>query len=479
MATQVIMPEMGEGVTEATIIRWLKNEGDSINEYEGLVEINTDKVDSEIPSPISGIVLNILHAPDALIEVNQVLAWIGKKGEKIPEIADSTPVAKPAQVSQKAPAPPEISIPTPPILNSPTLSSSGNWLKGAVSPLAAKVATEHGIHPSQIIGTGHGGQITQKDVLKYISSGGQNAAEQFSSEIPTRRNAFISPMVARLASENNINLTQVTGTGKDGRITKTDMQRVIAAGGIESMTVGKSLAPQNAPDEIYGGLIPGTVMKLNPVRRSIAKHMVESKKISPHVSTFMEIDMSSVSAHRKENKAAFGNQNVHLTFTAYFVSAVAAALKIYPIANSSWSEEGILLHKDIHIGIAVSLDTEGLIVPVIKNVGEMSLLGIARSINDLSSRARSKSLKPDEVRGGTFTITNHGTSGSLFAAPIINQPQCGILGTGMIQKRAVVVDEAIAIRPMVYVGLTFDHRILDGAVGDYFLATIKKKLETW
>jgi pyruvate/2-oxoglutarate dehydrogenase complex dihydrolipoamide acyltransferase (E2) component len=207
--------------------------------------------------------------------------------------------------------------------------------------------------------------------------------------------------------------------------------------------------------------------------------MVFSKHTSPHVTTVMEADLSKVVKHRGANKGAFERDGVNLTFTAYFVSAVVSALKEYPIVNSSWSEEGIILHRQINIGMAASMGEGGLIVPVIKNADSLSLLGLARAINDLAERARGKKLQPDEVKGGTFTITNHGTSGSLFATPIINQPQCGILGVGMIQKRVVVIDDAIAIRPMVYVSLTFDHRILDGAIADYFLGTVVKSLQNW
>jgi 2-oxoglutarate dehydrogenase E2 component (dihydrolipoamide succinyltransferase) len=207
--------------------------------------------------------------------------------------------------------------------------------------------------------------------------------------------------------------------------------------------------------------------------------MVHSKHTSPHVSTIMEADMSAVSAHRAANKALFAQDGVNLTFTVYFVAAAVAALKTYPLVNSAWTEEGIAVHESINIGMATSLGEAGLIVPVIKNADGLSLLGIARAVNDLAERARSKKLKPDDVQGGTFTITNHGTSGSLFATPIINQPQCAILGTGIIQKRAVVINDAIAIRPMVYLGLTFDHRILDGAIADYFLGKIKSTLEEW
>jgi 2-oxoglutarate dehydrogenase E2 component (dihydrolipoamide succinyltransferase) len=220
------------------------------------------------------------------------------------------------------------------------------------------------------------------------------------------------------------------------------------------------------------------------VRRAIAEHMLVSKRTSPHVTTVMEADLSRVVAHRAAHKAAFERDGANLTFTAYFVAATIAALKAYPIANSSWSEDGIRLHRAIHIGLAASLGEEGLIVPVLKNADSLSLLGIARSVNDLANRARARKLQPDEVKGGTFTITNHGTSGSLFATPVINQPQAAILGVGKIQKRVLVVElpeagDTLAIRPMVYISLTFDHRILDGAVGDAVLGKVVETLEKW
>ncbi len=204
-----------------------------------------------------------------------------------------------------------------------------------------------------------------------------------------------------------------------------------------------------------------------------------SQKTSPHVLTVMEVDMSKVAAHRAANKETFARDGVNLTYTAYFIAAIVAGLKAYPMTNSSWTEEGVLVHKSVNIGMATSLGEEGLIVPVIKNADDMSLLAIARAVNDLADRARAKKLKPDEVRGGTFTLTNHGISGSLFAFPIINQPQCGILGVGAIQKRALVVDDAIAIRPMVYLSFVFDHRILDGASADWFLKKVKETLDNW
>jgi pyruvate/2-oxoglutarate dehydrogenase complex dihydrolipoamide acyltransferase (E2) component len=218
-------------------------------------------------------------------------------------------------------------------------------------------------------------------------------------------------------------------------------------------------------------------MPLTPVRRAIAEHMVLSKHTSPHVTTVMEADLSRIVKHRETHKEAFARDGIKLTYTAYFVAAIVSGLQAYPLVNSSWSEEGIQIHKQINIGMATALGEGGLIVPVIKDADGLSLKGLARMINDLANRARQKQLQPQEVKGGTFTLTNHGTSGSLFATPIINQPQCGILGIGALQKRVVVIDDAIAIRPMVYLTLTFDHRILDGAIADYFLGKVVESLQ--
>ncbi|MEK6222059.1 MAG: 2-oxo acid dehydrogenase subunit E2, partial [Chloroflexota bacterium] len=287
---------------------------------------------------------------------------------------------------------------------------------------------------------------------------------------------FLSPVVIKLVGQHNINPAYVTGTGKDGRVTKKDIEAYLAAG---KPVPALGTAPASLPARPTGPEVTtGETMKLGPVRKAIADHMVMSRHTSPHVTTVMEVDMSAVATHREANKAAFSQNGTKLTYTAYVVSAIATALKAYPIVNSSWTDSGIAVHQEINVGMAVAY-SQGLIVPVIKNTGGMSLMQISQAVNDLAVRARDKQLTPDEVRGGTFTLTNHGTSGSLFATPIINQPQCGILGTGVIQKRAVVINDAIAIRPMMYIGLTFDHRILDGAVADYFLGTIKDTLDTW
>jgi pyruvate/2-oxoglutarate dehydrogenase complex dihydrolipoamide acyltransferase (E2) component len=481
MPTKVALPEMGEGVTDATITQWLKQEGDQVKQYEALVEVNTDKVDTEIPSPVDGTVLKILYPADTVVAVDQVLAWIGEPGEDIPENGDApvksapppTPVEeKKADAPKPAAAPPPAPKPKP--TPTPAPAPTTGQLSGAVSPLAAKIAADKGVDPTSVQGSGMGGMVTRQDVLANVDSGGANrrtvsAKSALSRELDPMA-TFISPVVSRLAAEHNIDLNKVQGTGRHGRITKFDMQRLIEEGSA-GMTAGIKPLPA------FAGMQPGTVIKHTPVRRSIAKHMVESKHTSPHVSAFYEADLSAVWEHRAVHKDRFARQGVKLTFTAFFVQAAAKALQAYPVVNSSWSEEGIILHPEINIGMAVSLDADGLIVPVIRGADQLDLLGTARAVNDLANRARNKQLTPDEVRGGTFTITNHGTSGSLFATPVINQPQCGILGTGMIQKRVVVVDDAIAIKPMVYLSLTFDHRILDGAVADYFLAALKQGLE--
>jgi len=349
-----------------------------------------------------------------------------------------------------------------------------------------------GVNLAAVRGSGAGGRITKEDVLAYSQSGAAKQAPTATAPISNgpftlpkydgqNMATFLSPVVKQLVKENNLDVSRISGTGDGGRITKKDIEAVLANGGQAAIPLAPTPVHMAKPQfpVAFPDAIPGTVMKLNPVRKAIAEHMLRSKHTSPHVTTIMEADMSAVSAHRAANKAAFAQQGVNLTFTAYFVAAIVAACQIYPVVNSSWSEEGVAIHGQINVGIATALDPDGLIVPVIENAGAASLLEIARAVNDLSGRARAKQLKPEEVQGGTITLTNHGTSGSLFATPIINQPQCAILGTGAIQKRTVVINDAIAIRPMVYLGLTFDHRILDGAVADYFLGTVKYTLENW
>jgi 2-oxoisovalerate dehydrogenase E2 component (dihydrolipoyl transacylase) len=411
MATKVLVPRLGEGVDEVTVTKWLKQVGDSVNELEPLLEVESDKVTVEVPAPVSGAVLKIEMLEGQNAKVGELLAIIGMVGESVDSSASESKV------------------------ESNVLSESKD------QKLVAPQHVTFNLQPSTNLG-------------------------------------FISPVVAKIAAEHGINLSQVQGTGLNGRITKNDVLAFVGnrESGIVPSAKPVNLQPSNlTPDTSK----PDTFIKHTSMRKSIAEHMIESKHTSPHVLTVMEADMSRVVKHRAENKAAFEKDGVNLTFTAYFITAIVAGLKAYPMVNSSWSDEGVLIHKAINIGMAASLAEEGLIVPVIKGADNLSLLAMARSVNDLANRARNKKLQPDEVKGGTFTLTNHGTSGSLFAFPIINQPQCGILGIGAMQKRAIVIDDAIAIRPMVYMSFVFDHRILDGASADWFLAKVKETLENW
>ncbi len=407
MATKVLVPLLGEGVEEVTVIKWLKKEGDSVNELEPLLEVNTDKVDTEIPAPVTGTVLKIFAEEGAPAKVGTILAFIGKPGESIESGVGGVQHLQTLEKSIETPRRRETS--TPVIANKDI---------GFISPVVAKIAAEHGVNLQEIQGTGLNGRITKNDVLSYVQNG-KKTIDHGSQTVVGRPSSGV-----------------VSTTGDE--------------------------------------LIKHTV-----IRKQIAEHMVLSKHTSPHVLTVMEADMSRVLKHQSANKETFGRDGVNLTFTAYFMTAIVAGLKTYPNVNSSWTDEGILVHKAVNIGMATSLGEEGLIVPVIKNADNLSLLAMARAVNDLASRARARKLQPDDVKGGTFTLTNHGISGSLFAFPVINQPQSGILGVGAIQKRAVVIDDAIAIRPMVYLSFVFDHRILDGASADWFLMKVKETLENW
>jgi 2-oxoglutarate dehydrogenase E2 component (dihydrolipoamide succinyltransferase) len=291
--------------------------------------------------------------------------------------------------------------------------------------------------------------------------------------------------VKQIAETNQVDLNQVRGTGLDGRITKDDILGYLDSkkSAVPAAVLPLSPTPTESKPSVLESRT-GNLIAHTSLRRQIAERMVNSMHTSPHVLTVMEADLSKVVAHRAANKESFAAQGINLTLTAYFCSAIVSALKTSPEVNSSWTEDGLQLYNVINLGMATSLGKDGLIVPVIKDAGSLSLLGLAQNINDLSSRARAKKLLPEEVKGGTFTLTNHGSGGSLFASPIIFQPQAGILGTGMMQKRAVVIsdgagNEAIAIRPMIYLSFVFDHRILDGESADHFLKAVKEALENW
>ena len=409
MAIKVLVPLLGEGVEEVTVTKWLKKEGDSVNELEPLLEVNTDKVDTEIPAPASGTVLKILAEEGVPAKVGTVLAFIGKPGEAV---------------------------------DSGQLVVGGKKAESKVEGQTSNVS-----------------QVVTSDVRRSTDLG------------------FISPVVAKIAAEHGVNLQEVRGTGLNGRITKNDVLSYVE--GRKSKVESQKPQPAIFQPANIQPIIGDQLIKHSTIRKQIAEHMVMSKQTSPHVLTVMEADMSRVTKHRSVNKEIFARDGVNLTFTAYFMMAIVAGLKAYPQVNSSWTDEGLLVHKAVNIGMATSLGEDGLIVPVIKGADNLSLLAMARNVNDLASRARSRKLQPDDVKGGTFTLTNHGISGSLFAFPVINQPQCGILGVGAMQKRVVVIDDAIAIRPMVYLSFAFDHRILDGASADWFLAKVNETLEGW
>ena len=429
MATKLIAPRTGEGVEELTVTHWLKDVGDKVDEMESILEIETDKVVTEFPSPVAGTLLRIDVPAGSAVKVGQSMGLVGDPGESLDEAAPED--AKP---------------------ESPTETSSS--------------------------------QTQQTTEVEPAS-----APTPKSTEKKTGRSAFLSPLVKKMLEENQLDPENIEGTGSGGRITRQDVEAYLASPRAAQTAPELALEPKATtqptikstavPEGTPGQLIPHT-----STRRQIAAHMVDSVLTSPRVLTVMEVDMTRILAHRKANKASFAADGVNLTLTAYFIAALAKALGKHKIVNATWTDEGVFTYSDVNIGMAVALGEGGLIVPVIKQAQNLSLKGIAAQINDLSYRARNKKLKPEDVRGGTFSLTNHGTAGSLFAMPIINQPQLGILGTGAMQKRAVVVtdqdgNDAIAIRPMVYLSYVFDHRAVDGESGDNFLADVKKLLENW
>ncbi len=463
MPTNVIMPQLGESVVEGTVSKWLKQAGDTVSEFEPLLEISTDKVDTEIPAPAGGVLLKILVPAGETVERGTLLAVIGQAGEAV---SDSPAASRPAT---SAAAPVANGHATPEQVAAPAVVVENT---GHVTPVVARMVAEHHLDLAQITGTGRDGRVTKKDVEAYLADRPTAPAADTAAEDDT-------PPWERPGSGDLFKSTQ------DYDDTPTPEPTVGAHGRAPLQHQTPTLSPLTRvhPVEPIPTASPGDLVPLTGMRRAIAEHMVRSKHTSPHVTTIFEVDLSAVLAHRSALKDSYAKQGVNLTLTAYFVSAAVEALRAVPYLNAQWTDDGIFLHRVQNIGVAVALD-EGLIVPVIKNAGDYNLLGLARLVNDVASRARSKQLKPDEVKDGTFTITNHGVSGSLVAMPIINQPQVGILGVGMLEKRVKVITDAlgndsIAIRPCVYVSLTFDHRVVDGAAGDAFLLKLKQTLESW
>jgi 2-oxoglutarate dehydrogenase E2 component (dihydrolipoamide succinyltransferase) len=407
---------MGESIVEGTLTKWLKKPGDKVERDEPLFEISTDKVDTEIPSPVAGTLGDVLVQEGQTVQVNAIVARINDGSAAA--AAPAPPKAEPAPAPKQAAPPPP---PPPP------------------PPAAAKPA------PPAV-------------------------------EEPKEPAGLLSPLVRKMARDNNIDLSKVTGTGAGGRITKEDletyMQRPAAAAAPAPVT----------PAVPVGQAQPTAKSRIEPMsnmRIKIAEHMVMSKRTSAHVTTVHRVDMTRVAKMRAKHKEDFAARyGMSLTFLPFVARAAVEALRAFPIVNASIDGTNIIYHNDINLGIAVALDN-GLIVPVIRNADEKTVLGLQRSIVDLASRARAKQLKPDEIQGGTFSITNFGSFGSVFATPIINQPQVAILGVGAVEKVPVVVDDALAIRSQCFLALTFDHRLIDGALGDQFTGKVKSILENW
>jgi pyruvate dehydrogenase E2 component (dihydrolipoamide acetyltransferase) len=474
MAVEVVMPQMGESIFEGTITKWLKKAGDKIERDEPLFEISTDKVDAEIPSPSAGVLKEIKIAEGQTVPVQTVVAVIDAGGAAA---ATSTPATAPAPAKAEAPkaaAPPpddEKAAPGP----VPTKSDPQGGAQRAVAEAPA--------------------QSRAAETPKAVSS--QPVAKSTASDAGSREKVRSSPLVRRLAKEHEVDLTQVPGTGAGGRVSKKDILGAIEGGGAraEAPSTAAPAAPSTAQpgagapaarvtiesavprEKIYFGKYD--VQPMSVMRQKIAEHMVLSKRVSPHVYSVDEVDMTPIANLRAKSKAKFEESTgTKLTFMPFFVRAAVEGLRAFPTVNASVDGTSVVLHKECNIGIAVALDW-GLIVPVIKNAEEKNFLGIARSMNDLAERARSKKLKPEEVAESTFSITNPGVFGGLFGLPVINQPNVAILGLGAIEKRPVVIDDAIAIRSMVYLTLSYDHRVVDGAIAHQFMAKIKHTLENW
>jgi 2-oxoglutarate dehydrogenase E2 component (dihydrolipoamide succinyltransferase) len=432
--TDVVMPQMGESIVEGTLTKWLKKPGERVERDEPLFEISTDKVDTEIPSPAAGTLSEVLVEEGKTVGINTIVARIDNGA------AAAKPAAAPPVPAQPAPAP---EAPAP-------------------RPVAAKPAAPPPAPPAP--------------------------APAPAVEEPAAEPAGpLSPLVRKMARENNIDLSRVRGTGAGGRISKQDIEAYIAqSAAAPPPAVEKPAAPVQAPPsapaapyQAPAGQAKTRIEPMSTMRIKIAEHMVLSKRTSPHVTTVHRVDMTKVAKLREKYKGQFQeNYGFSLTYLPFITRASIAALRQFPLLNASLDGNNIVYHNEIHIGIAVALEN-GLIVPVIRSADEKNILGLQRAIVDLAARARSRQLKPDEVVGGTFSITNFGSYGSLIGTPVINQPQVAIIGVGTVDKTPVVIDDAIAIRSICNLSLSFDHRLIDGALADQFMTKVKQVLESW
>jgi 2-oxoglutarate dehydrogenase E2 component (dihydrolipoamide succinyltransferase) len=448
MPVNVLMPQMGESITEGTIVRWFKNEGDDVAKDEPLLEISTDKVDAEVPAPASGKLAKVLHGPGTTVAVETVIGVIAQSGETGDVAPAPTPeaaaVAAPRSASAApapAPAARQATAVAASVKATATVEAESELLRQRSSPLVRRIAAEHGVDLSAVTGSGLHGRVTKEDILAFVEAGKTARPALTPKAAPSR------PVAVPAPSSRTVPFATGATLGPSGPFTGDELR--------EPMSI---------------------------MRQKIAEHMVLSRKTSPHVHTVFEADMSRVVALREGNKAAFETQHgIKLTFTPFFVAAAIEALKTFPVVNATLEGTEIVYHRHINLGIAVALP-HGLIVPVVKRAEELSFIGLQRAVTDLATRARNKQLKPEDVQGSTFSITNPGPYGGLYGLPIINQPNVAILSTGGVQRRPVVVTdelgrEAIAIRDMVYLALSFDHRLVDGATADQFMAVLKATLE--
>ncbi len=460
----VVMPQMGESIVEGTLTKWLKKVGERVERDEPLFEISTDKVDTEIPSPASGTLASTMVDEGKTVAINTVVAQIDESGGDAKIAAPSKAAAQPQPLPtmqgptepvpgpapQPRPPEPQPSEPPAPVPQPPSpgpqpepMQAAAEEPGGPLSPLVRKMARENNIDLRQVKGTGAGGRITKQDLENYLA---QRRAQPAAQPAPPPQPAAAPPQPA----------PQMTAPAMPA-------------------------PPQTAPEMPPLPRAEAAKVRIEPMsimRSKIAEHMVASKRTSAHVTTVHKVDMTRVAKIRERNKAEVqARHGFSLTYLPFVARAAVEALRAYPLANASIEGNNIVYHNDINIGIAVALEN-GLIVPVIRNADEKNVLGLQRSIVDLSTRARSRQLKPEEVQGGTFSITNFGSFGSLFGTPIINQPQVAILGVGAVEKTPVVLDgDAIAIRSICLIGLTFDHRLIDGAYADQFMMKLKSALE--
>ena len=481
--TKVIMPQMGESIFEGTITKWLKKTGDHVERDEPLFEISTDKVDTEIPAPAAGTLQEILVKEGQTVQINTVVAVISDGAGAASASAPQQETKAPAEQAQKPsteakpksegpkPEGPKPGVPPGPAPVAGPVATAREEVKeraaGAEtiegelrsSPLVRRIAKDHGINLTTLAGRGTGinGRITKRDILSHIEQGG-----------PSRPAAPGAPIVLPAAPPK---APPAPPSAPPRPSAQPSVPKAPAAPPAPSLPQGPPVQPVKFSGEVER--VPMTNM-----RKSIAEHMVMSRRTSAHVTTIFEVDCTRIQQAREKLKAEFERSGVRLTVTPFFIQAAINALKKYPIVNASVEGDTIVYKRAINIGIAVSLDW-GLIVPVIKNADEKNLLGLARALNDLGERARNKKLGPDDVQGGTFTITNPGPYGAVIGTPIISQPQVAIMGMGGIKKRPVVIDDAIGIRPIIMLSLSFDHRIIDGAVADQFMAEVQRQLEGW